>query len=160
MVLKAILVVASSTWNNAHKCKWQNTKFTCFVFFLLYKKFINQAIQKSLSLSFHDFAHTQLLSNSMSLFLYFFKDLIEWFSKKSLHFQKNIMILLLRRVKSMYYEIERDRDELLIYFMRINDNTSQMFVWWTNRMAVQLKRKYNLRYHMKLFCIARRKEEI
>ena len=98
-------------------------------FFLFYKKFINQAIQKSLSLSFHDFAHTQLLSNSMSLFLYFFKDLIEWFSKKSLHFQKNIMILLLRRVKSMYYENERDRDELLSYSMRINDNTSQMFVW-------------------------------
>ena len=71
VVLKAILVVASSTWNNAHKCKWQNTKFTCFVFFLLYKKFINQAIQKSLSLSFHDFAHTQLLSNSMSLFSIF-----------------------------------------------------------------------------------------
>ena len=62
-------------------------------------------------------------------FLYFFKDLIEWFSKKSLHFPKNIMILLLRRVKSMYYENERDFDELLIYFMRINDNTSQMFVW-------------------------------
>ena len=39
------------------------------------------------------------------------------------------MILLLRRVKSMYYENERDFDELLIYFMRINDNTSQMFVW-------------------------------
>ena len=39
------------------------------------------------------------------------------------------MILLLRRVKSMYNENERDRDELLIYFMRINDNTSQMFVW-------------------------------
>ena len=71
VVLKAILVVASSTWNNAHKCKWQNTKFTCFVFFLFYKKFINQAIQKSLSLSFHDFAHTQLLSNSMSLFSIF-----------------------------------------------------------------------------------------
>ena len=39
------------------------------------------------------------------------------------------MILLLRRVKSMYIENERDRDELLIYFMRINDNTSKMFVW-------------------------------
>ena len=131
VVLKAILVVASSTWNNAHKCKWQNTKFTCFVFFLFYKKFINQAIQKSLSLSFHDFAHTQLLSNSMSLFLYFFKDLIEWFSKKKFTFpKKNIMILLLRRVKSMYYENERDRDELFIYFIRINDYISQMSVWW------------------------------
>ena len=35
-----------------------------------------------------------------------------------------------------------------------------MFIVSENRMAVQLKRKYNLRYHMKLFCIARRKEEI
>jgi len=39
------------------------------------------------------------------------------------------MILLLRRVKSTDYENIRDFDELLIYFMRINDNTSQMFVW-------------------------------
>ena len=38
VVLKAILVVASSTWNNAHKCKWQNTKFTCFVFFSFLQK--------------------------------------------------------------------------------------------------------------------------
>ena len=39
------------------------------------------------------------------------------------------MILLLRRVKSMYYENERDRDELFIYFIRINDYISQMSVW-------------------------------
>ena len=39
------------------------------------------------------------------------------------------MILLLRRVKSMYIENERDRDELLIYLMRINDYISQMSVW-------------------------------
>ena len=34
------------------------------------------------------------------------------------------MILLLRRVKSIYCENERDRDELFIHFMRINDNIS------------------------------------
>ena len=39
------------------------------------------------------------------------------------------MILLLRRVKSMYYENERDRDALFIYFIRINDYISQMSVW-------------------------------
>ena len=39
------------------------------------------------------------------------------------------MILLLRRVKSMYNENERDRDELFIYFMCINDNIFEMSVW-------------------------------
>ena len=34
------------------------------------------------------------------------------------------MILLLRRVKSMYYENERDFDELLIYFMRKSSGCS------------------------------------
>lgn len=38
----------------------------------------------------------------------------------------------------MYYENERDRDELLIYFMSINDNTSQMFVWWKRLMPFMI----------------------
>ena len=35
-----------------------------------------------------------------------------------------------------------------------------MFIVCDNHMVVEIKRKYNLRYHMKLLCIARRKEEI
>ena len=58
------------------------------------------------------------------------------------------MILLLRRVKSINYENERYLDELLIYFMRIMKLDIYKYVL----------RKYNLRYHIKLLCIARRKE--